>query len=138
MILSLVSFSQSSDLRIIDFYVLPEPLINDYPENNDTSITRLNILFKCSDFSEADSVFLFFGTTEGSSDIMIVPINVSGSGSPYTLTCDGNQFTLISAWDARIYFTIEKEIYRGINYATIYTKDNSGETSPSVSYHITY
>lgn len=138
MISSLACFAQTSNLSLLDFYALPEPIIRPYPANTDTSTARFDIRFKCSDFSQTDTVFILFGSTQGNADIMSTKASMIYSNSMYKLFHNGNEFPITGNWDANMFVTITKQDYKNVNYVDLYVKDKSGNTTPHVTYRVTH
>ena len=127
-----IAFAQTSNLQIMDFNVSPESILN-----KDTTVSstmnRLIIRFKCSDFSNAASAYLLFGSSPDSSDVSTVPINISATNNSYKLSLNGKDFPLENRWEGRVDVLIAKLDYQRVYYITLYLMDKTGATTNHVN-----
>ena len=123
MILSSFVFAQTSNLKIIDFNISPAPV---FDQPSDTNQIKLNIGFKCDDFSKADKAYLLFGSAPDNASVATLIINISKNGNGYKLSYNNIDFPVSGQWEAMADIVVEKSLYRQARYVTLYLKEKKG------------
>lgn len=127
-------FCQSTSIEVKHLYMMPtfNYITIDSISNHDTLID-VNIAFKVTNLSDADSVFLNIGTTNGGSQTVSKNYNVSFSQGKYSLI-DGTNSLQFHGENVYLKYVVSVSDLNDYSFIEVWGRDVSGNMTPKVKF----
>lgn len=115
------SFSQTSNVKIIDLSVIPQ-LIEPIPTDGSET---LKIEFKIKNVQDAAKVYILFGTTEEGAEVLQVEATFIESDGIFSIDNNGDIHE-VKGYAAEVFVPLTPDQSSNYQHITIYVEDTDG------------
>jgi len=122
------AFSQS-EVQLLDILVHPTfeyDTITNQPVVTENE--QLNIMFKINSATNAEKVYVLFGTEQDAGNVMSITADIIEEGGLYYVLYNGEQ-QQINGYTAQLTVELTPQQSQSYNYISLYVKDNEEQES---------
>ena len=119
------ALSQQANINLLDLGTEPKANMTQTPQTD----VQMEVFFKIDNPELAQTVFVDFGTTQGSNDIASFTAQVVPDGSGYGISYNGVIYPIGTNYQASFVVTLTQQQYHDYNFVTLKVNDNAGNFS---------